>query len=113
MAWRASSLSLWEFEILIFLIGCGFGAMPPLASTALQNSVSIHTFGSAVATMQFSRNLYATMIVAVFGALVLVGVAGGPAAASEPTGGCPATRNSVSRVRLHSAHDHRRCPDAG
>jgi EmrB/QacA subfamily drug resistance transporter len=83
MAWRASSLSLWEFEILIFLIGCGFGAMPPLASTALQNSVSIHTFGSAVATMQFSRNLYATMIVAVFGALVLVGVAGGPAAASQ------------------------------
>ena len=62
MAWRASSLSLWEFEILIFLIGCGFGAMPPLASTTLQNSVSIHTFGSAVATMQFSRNLFATML---------------------------------------------------
>jgi hypothetical protein len=57
--------------------------MPPLASTALQNSVSIHTFGSAVATMQFSRNLYATMIVAVFGALVLVGIAGGSAAASQ------------------------------
>lgn len=83
MAWRAGSLSLWEFEVLIFLIGCGFGTVPPLASTALQNSVSIHTFGSAVATMQFSRNLYATMIVAVFGALVLVGIAGEPAAASQ------------------------------
>jgi formate/nitrite transporter FocA (FNT family) len=39
----------------------------------LQNNVSIHTFGSAVATMQFSRNLYATIIVAVFGVLVLAG----------------------------------------
>jgi hypothetical protein len=36
-----------EFEVLLFLIGCGFGCMPPLAATALQNNVSIHTFGSA------------------------------------------------------------------
>ena len=48
--------------------------MPPLAATALQNNVSIHTFGSAVATMQFSRNLFATILVAVFGAIVLSGV---------------------------------------
>jgi EmrB/QacA subfamily drug resistance transporter len=73
LAWRAKSVSLPEFEVLLFLIGIGFGALPPLSATALQNNVSIHTFGSAVATMQFSRNLYATMIVAVFGALVLVG----------------------------------------
>ena len=67
--------------MLLFLIGCGFGCMPPLAATALQNNVSIHTFGSAVATMQFSRNLLATMLVAVFGVLVLTGmdVAGGKA----------------------------------
>ena len=82
LAWRATTVSLWEFQILLFLIGCGFGTMPPLAATALQNSVSIHTFGSAVATMQFSRNLLATMLVAVFGVLVLTGVdvAGGKAA---------------------------------
>ena len=58
----------------MFLIGAGFGCMPPLAATALQNNVSIHTFGSAVATMQFSRNLFATMLVAVFGVLILSGV---------------------------------------
>ena len=82
LAWRATHVSLWEFQILLFLIGCGFGTMPPLAATALQNNVSIHTFGSAVATMQFSRNLLATMLVAVFGVLVLTGVdvAGGKAA---------------------------------
>jgi EmrB/QacA subfamily drug resistance transporter len=74
LAWRATDVSLWEFQILLFLIGCGFGTMPPLAATALQNNVSIHTFGSAVATMQFTRNLFATMLVAVFGVLVLSGM---------------------------------------
>jgi EmrB/QacA subfamily drug resistance transporter len=82
LAWRATSITLLEFEILLLLIGGGFGTMPPLAATALQNNVSIHTFGSAVATMQFTRNLFATMIVAVFGVLVLSGTdaAGGDAA---------------------------------
>ena len=73
LAWRADVMPLWEFEVLLFLIGTGFGCMPPLAATTLQNNVSIHSFGSAVATMQFSRNLYATMLVAVFGVIVLVG----------------------------------------
>ena len=81
LAWRAESVTLWEFQILLFLIGIGFGCMPPLAATALQNNVSIHTFGSAVATMQFSRNLIATMLVAVFGALILVGAAEGSSGA--------------------------------
>ena len=83
LAWRATSMTLPEFEVLLFLIGAGFGCMPPLAATALQNNVSIHTFGSAVATMQFSRNLFATVLVAIFGAIILSGVSqtGGTAAA--------------------------------
>jgi hypothetical protein len=89
LAWRATHVSLWEFQFLLFLIGCGFGTMPPLAATALQNNVSIHTFGSAVATMQFSRNLLATMLVAVFGVLVLTGMdsAGGKAASQYSVDG--------------------------
>ena len=85
LAWRAKSMTLPEFELLLFLIGAGFGCMPPLAATALQNNVSIHTFGSAVATMQFSRNLFATMLVAMFGVLVLSGVSqsGGAGAAAQ------------------------------
>ena len=78
MAWRAQNMTLVEFEVLLFVLGCGFGCMPPLAATALQNNVSIHTFGSAVATMQFSRNLFATMLVAVFGVLVLANANGPP-----------------------------------
>jgi EmrB/QacA subfamily drug resistance transporter len=81
LAWHAQSLSLIEFEILLALIGIGFGGLPPLSSTVLQNSVPIHTFGTAVATMQFSRNLYCTMMVAAFGAIVLTGQANGGAAA--------------------------------
>jgi EmrB/QacA subfamily drug resistance transporter len=73
MAWRSHDMTLLEFEILLIVLGSGFGCMPPLAATALQNNVSIHSFGSAIATMQFSRNLFATMLVAVFGVLVLAG----------------------------------------
>ena len=82
LAWRARDVSLLEFEILLALIGIGFGGMPPLSATVLQNSVSISTFGTAVATMQFSRNLYCTMMVAVFGAIVLTGPLDGAAAAT-------------------------------
>ena len=83
LAWRASNMTLWEFEALLFLIGLGFGALPPLSATALQNNVSIHTYGSAVATMQFSRNLFATIVVAVFGVIVLTGAGGDAATASQ------------------------------
>ena len=82
MAWRAHSMTLIEFEILIVLIGIGFGGVPPLSATVLQNSVPIHTFGTAVATMQFSRNLYCTMLIAAFGAIVLTG---GPSEAGAAT----------------------------
>jgi EmrB/QacA subfamily drug resistance transporter len=84
LAWRAKSMTLLEFEVLLFLIGTGFGCMPPLSATALQNNVSIHTFGSAVATMQFSRNLFATMLVAVFGAIILSGVSQTSGATTAP-----------------------------
>jgi EmrB/QacA subfamily drug resistance transporter len=77
LAWRAKSMAIPEFEVLLLLIGAGFGCLPPLSSTTLQNNVSIHTFGSAVATMQFSRNLCATFLVSMFGAIVLAGSGAG------------------------------------
>ena len=98
MAWRAQSMTLLEFEALLFLIGRGFGCMPPLAATALQNNVSIHTFGSAVATMQFSRNLFATMLVAVFGVMVLREAAGGRPAATIPSMASSASFSRSPRV---------------
>jgi EmrB/QacA subfamily drug resistance transporter len=73
LAWQAQNLNLWWFEALLALIGIGFGATPPLASAALQNTVAIHNFGTAVGTMQFSRNLFSTILIALLGALVLIG----------------------------------------
>ena len=37
---------------------------------ALQNTVATHQFGSAVGTMNFARTLYATILIAAFGAIV-------------------------------------------
>jgi hypothetical protein len=38
---------------------------------ALQNTVSIHNLGAAIGTMNFTRTLMGTMLIAVFGAVVL------------------------------------------
>jgi MFS family permease len=69
---------LW-FELLIVLIGAGFGPVPSLTAVAMQNVVPRHEFGISIGTMNFSRNLYATMLIAVFGAIVLAGAQGGEA----------------------------------
>ena len=49
--------------------------LPPVAMVSLQNTVEAHHLGTAVGTLSFLRNLCATIIVAVFGALVLMGSA--------------------------------------
>jgi MFS family permease len=69
------SLDLVSFEIILFLIGIGFGPLPGLTQTALQNAVPRHQLGISVGTMNFSRSLLATMLIAVFGAIVAAGTA--------------------------------------
>jgi hypothetical protein len=73
LALWADSLTLWSFEVLLFLIGLGFGPMPSMNAVVVQNSVARHQLGIAVGTMNFGRNLFATMFVALLGALVLAG----------------------------------------
>jgi EmrB/QacA subfamily drug resistance transporter len=63
-------LSLLWFEILLTLIGIGFGPAPGLSQVALQNSVERHQLGISVGTMNFCRNLLGTMLIALFGAIV-------------------------------------------
>jgi MFS family permease len=81
LAFTANRLSALGFEVLLALIGIGFGPVPPACSIVLQNSVPIHQFGTAVGTMNFARTLYTTMLIAVFGAIVLTGVSAGAATA--------------------------------
>jgi len=80
LASRADRMTAGMFELLIILIGAGFGPLPSLTSVAMQNVVPRHQFGISVGSMNFSRNLYATMLIAVFGAIALGGAPEGAAA---------------------------------
>jgi len=73
LAWRADRVTPLEFEIMVALFGLGFGPLPPLCTTVVQNSVAVHHLGAAIGTMNFLRNLFTTMLVAVFGAIVMSG----------------------------------------
>jgi MFS family permease len=85
LGWRAESLDLQGFEILLFLIGAGFGPLPSLTQVAMQNCVPRHQLGISMGTMNFSRSLMATILVAAFGAIVLAGAGAADPAASAPT----------------------------
>jgi MFS family permease len=74
LALLAATMTTLEFEIILFLIGIGFGPTAPLTQVVLQNTVSIHHLGAAIGTMNFVRTLMSTILVAVFGAIVLAAV---------------------------------------
>ncbi len=73
MGWQASTLTPWSVEVMLALLGVGFGPVPPVTMVSLQNTVAAAHLGTAVGTLSFLRNLGATMIVAIFGAIVLAG----------------------------------------
>ena len=71
LAWSADTMSSTKFEIILFLIGVGFGPTAPLTQVALQNTVSIRDLGAAIGAMNFARTLMGTILIAIFGAVVL------------------------------------------
>ncbi|MFZ0607779.1 MAG: MFS transporter [Xanthobacteraceae bacterium] len=71
LALSAAGMSSLKLEVILFLIGVGFGPTAPLTQVALQNTVSIHDLGAAIGTMNFTRTLMGTMLIAIFGAVVL------------------------------------------
>jgi EmrB/QacA subfamily drug resistance transporter len=73
LAWRADGMTQGWFELLVIMIGIGFGPIPSLTAVSMQNVVPRHQLGIAIGTMNFSRNLYSTILIAVFGAIVLAG----------------------------------------
>jgi EmrB/QacA subfamily drug resistance transporter len=75
LGWRAESLDLWWFELLLILIGTGFGPLPSLTQVAVQNTVPRHQLGISMGAMNFLRSLLSTILVAAFGAIVLAGTA--------------------------------------
>jgi EmrB/QacA subfamily drug resistance transporter len=74
---RPAGLSLTEVALLLFLGGTGLGVMYPVTTTIIQNSVQPHQLGTATGALNFSRLLGGSLIVAVFGAIMLGGFSGG------------------------------------
>jgi EmrB/QacA subfamily drug resistance transporter len=74
LCWQAEAMTAFAFELTVIAIGAGFGPIPSLTSVAMQNVVPRHRLGVAVGMMTFSRNLYGTMLIAAFGAIVLGGM---------------------------------------
>ena len=71
LALWADRLTPVTFQVLLLLIGAGFGPTPSMASVVVQNVVERHHLGIAFGTMNFSRNLFSTILIAILGALVL------------------------------------------
>ena len=94
MAWQADRLTPLEVEFMLAVLGVGFGPVAPMAAVALQNTVAVRHLGAAVGTMGFARNLCATMMVAIFGAIVLTGAGDG---AALPLG---APRGAVAGIAI-------------
>jgi sugar phosphate permease len=90
LAWHANDMTPLSFEVTLVLIGAGFGPVPSLTAVALQNVVARHQLGISVGTMNFSRNLFATMLIAVFGAIVLAGTPAGQSLGTAFQAGNPA-----------------------
>ena len=86
MGWNAQSLTPGRSSLLLADAGLGFGPMPPLARWRCRTRSTRHQLGIAVGTMSFLRNLCATMMVAMFGAHVLVRVGAGRCRARRRAG---------------------------
>jgi EmrB/QacA subfamily drug resistance transporter len=83
LAWRADQIGFFELELILALIGFGFGPLAPLTAVSLQNAVELHQLGTATATMGFFRNLWGATTVAILGTILL------------------ATAPAVSHIRPH------------
>ena len=83
LAWHSEGLDLLHLEIVLALLGASFGPVAPTTTVCLQNAVPLHQMGTAVGSMQFGRGLFTTILVAVFGVIVLHALPAGGAAASE------------------------------
>jgi EmrB/QacA subfamily drug resistance transporter len=97
LGWRAESLNLWGFEILLILIGAGFGPLPGLTQVAVQNVVARHQLGISLGAMNFFRSLLGAITVAAFGAIVLAATAPLDHGASVPA--------ALTATRHHGAAD--------
>ncbi len=81
LAWNVDTITPLGFEIVLALVGLGFGPLAPVTTVAVQNTVHLSQLGTAISTMAFGRSLFAAVLVAGLGAVVLHSLGGlGPGA---------------------------------
>jgi MFS family permease len=71
LTWRLDRIGTWEFEILLAIIGIGFGPIAPVTTVATQNAVRMSELGTAISMMSFGRSLGASMLIAAIGAVIV------------------------------------------
>lgn len=76
LAFRSAEMGVWEFQIVMALIGLGFGPTAPLTTVTVQNSVPAHQLGISLGTMAFIRGMINAMLVAAYGVVALQGLDG-------------------------------------
>ncbi len=76
LALRSADMGTWEFQIVMALIGFGFGPTAPLTTVSIQNAVPKHQLGIAVGAQSFVRGLINAILIAGFGVVALHGLDG-------------------------------------
>jgi predicted MFS family arabinose efflux permease len=71
-------LSVTTVATLLAIAGTGLGTILPITTISVQNAVALHELGTATAVNNFVRSLASALLVAVYGAILLGGVAKGP-----------------------------------
>ncbi len=71
LALHSEGLGAVELQIVLGIWGFSFGPVAPVTTVAMQNAVLPHQLGTAIGAMSFGRGLMTTLIVAVFGVIVL------------------------------------------
>jgi EmrB/QacA subfamily drug resistance transporter len=92
LAIYADDMALVWVELALSLLSAGLGTILPVCTISIQNAVRPHELGTATSVANFFRQLGGAVIVAAFGAILLV------AAPRPGPGGLVASRNIASNL---------------
>jgi len=93
-----SSSGLIPIEVLLTIIGLGFGTVPPVATVSLQNAVEWDQLGAATASLNFVRSLAGTTFVGVFGAILAAKLGTEMLQGTASTAAAMGERNALSET---------------
>ncbi|MFT3988839.1 MDR family MFS transporter [Aestuariivirga sp.] len=73
LTFASGKMNLVAFELVTGIISIGLGTVLPTSTVAIQNAVEMHQLGTVTGTMNFFRQLGSSILVAVFGMILLSG----------------------------------------